>query len=406
MVIAAESIRGSSRPSGVRGILAASQAEIGVSDTPFGAYVEAVKIGNLLFLSGMLPIVGRKPRYVGRVGGALSAEEGRKAAELACLSALSAAKAHLGALDKITGVAKLGVYIATEGDFRDDPKVADGASELLVKVFGDGMLSSRIVLGVASFPPAGVHDLARVFRPVADGGRMARPVSSILPRARNLTAVKFSTTFDTGCSSHSRRIANTREHASRNMACQRTRPVGTHPCGALSTSSAWKGRSASYRRFCGTRRPVPQGSSGETLSPLPRRICRPAKCSMAKEASRFGRKQFSPHAVSSWARCRWEAARAGIARRANRPELFFRQALHKQPGPSPVAVPYLDVHRFPVEVRRLVRAVQAHLQVGVEINQRAEAWQQPLIGTGRVARTFSVISERNPRICSVASVIR
>ena len=56
------------------------------------------------------------------------------------------------ALDKITGVAKLGVYIATEGDFRDHPKVADGASELLVKVFGVGMLSSRIVLGVASLP--------------------------------------------------------------------------------------------------------------------------------------------------------------------------------------------------------------------------------------------------------------
>ena len=97
--------------------------------TPFGAYVEAVKIGNLLFLSGMLPVVGREPKYVGRVGGALSAEDGRKAAEIACLNALSAAKAHLGALDKITGVAKLGVYIATEGDFRDHPKVADGASE-------------------------------------------------------------------------------------------------------------------------------------------------------------------------------------------------------------------------------------------------------------------------------------
>ena len=104
--------------------------------TPFGAYVEAVKIGNLLFLSGMLPVVGHEPKYVGRVGGALSAEDGRQAAELACLNALSAAKAHLGALDKITGVAKLGVYIATEGDFRDHPKVADGASELLVKVFG------------------------------------------------------------------------------------------------------------------------------------------------------------------------------------------------------------------------------------------------------------------------------
>jgi enamine deaminase RidA (YjgF/YER057c/UK114 family) len=120
--------------------------------TPFGAYVEAVKIGNLLFLSGMLPVVGREPQYVGRVGGALSADEGRKAAEVACLNALSAANAHLGGLDKITGVAKLGVYIATEGDFRDHPKVADGASEILVKVFGAGMLSTRVVLGVASLP--------------------------------------------------------------------------------------------------------------------------------------------------------------------------------------------------------------------------------------------------------------
>ena len=69
--------------------------------TPFGAYVEAVKIGNVLFLSGMLPVVGREPQYVGRVGGALSAEDGRKAAEIACLNALSAAKAYLGALNKI-----------------------------------------------------------------------------------------------------------------------------------------------------------------------------------------------------------------------------------------------------------------------------------------------------------------
>ena len=120
--------------------------------TPFGAYVETVKIGNLLFLSGMLPVVGHEPRYVGRVGGTLSAEDGRKAAEIACLNALSAANAYLGGLDKITGVAKLGVYIATEGDFRDHPKVADRPSDLLVNVFGAGMLSARIVLGVASLP--------------------------------------------------------------------------------------------------------------------------------------------------------------------------------------------------------------------------------------------------------------
>lgn len=120
--------------------------------TPFGAYVEAARIGNLLFLSGMLPVVGHEPQFIGRVGGELSAEEGRKAAEIACLSGLSAARAYLGSLDRIIGVAKLGVYIATEGDFRDHPKVADGASDVLVKVFGTEMLSGRIVLGLASLP--------------------------------------------------------------------------------------------------------------------------------------------------------------------------------------------------------------------------------------------------------------
>ncbi len=120
--------------------------------TPFGAYVEAVKMGKLLFLSGMLPVIDRKPQYIGRVGGVLSGDDGRKAAEIATLSALAAIREYLGSLDKVTGVAKLGVYIATEGDFRDHPKVADGASELLLKVFGAEMLSGRVVLGVASLP--------------------------------------------------------------------------------------------------------------------------------------------------------------------------------------------------------------------------------------------------------------
>ena len=120
--------------------------------TPFGAYVEAVTIGNLVFFSGMLPVIDRKPQFIGRVGGELTAEDGRKAAEVATLSALSAIREHLGSLDKVKAVAKLGVYIATEGDFRDHPKVADGASELLLKVFGEDKLSGRVVLGVASLP--------------------------------------------------------------------------------------------------------------------------------------------------------------------------------------------------------------------------------------------------------------
>ena len=120
--------------------------------TPFGAYVEAVRIGRLMFLSGMLPVIDRKPQFLGRLGGELTVEEGYRAAELAARSALAAIREELGSLDKVTGVAKLGVYIATQGDFRDHPKVADGASELLLKVFGADMLSGRVVLGVASLP--------------------------------------------------------------------------------------------------------------------------------------------------------------------------------------------------------------------------------------------------------------
>ena len=120
--------------------------------TPFGAYVEATRTGNLVFFSGMLPVVGHEPRYIGRVGGTLTAEDGRKAAETATLSALAAARDYLGSLDSVVRVVKLGVYIATEGDFRDHPKVADGASEMLLAVFGEEKLSGRVVLGVASLP--------------------------------------------------------------------------------------------------------------------------------------------------------------------------------------------------------------------------------------------------------------
>lgn len=120
--------------------------------TPLGAYVEAARSGNLVFLSGMLPVIESKAQFVGRVGGELGIEEGRKAAATALINGLSTAKAFLGSLDRITAIPKLGAYIATEGDFRDLAKVADGASELLERVFGKERLSSRVVLGVASLP--------------------------------------------------------------------------------------------------------------------------------------------------------------------------------------------------------------------------------------------------------------
>ena len=120
--------------------------------TPFGAYVEAVQTGNLLFLSGMLPIENQKPKFVGRIGKELDGAAGREAAHIAALNALAVAREYLGSLNKVTRVVRLGIYIATSGDFFDQPRVADGASELLKEVFGADKMPTRLVMGVASLP--------------------------------------------------------------------------------------------------------------------------------------------------------------------------------------------------------------------------------------------------------------
>lgn len=126
--------------------------ELPTPPKPFGAYVESAKSGRLLFFSGMLPVVDHKPKYVGRLGKELDIESGRDALHTASLNALSAARAHLGTLDKVTRVVRLGIYLATSGDFFDQPKVADAASELFESVFGKEKTSVRVVLGVASLP--------------------------------------------------------------------------------------------------------------------------------------------------------------------------------------------------------------------------------------------------------------
>src|SRR6476620_12305847 len=80
---------------------------------PFGTYVESVQTGNLLFLSGMLPTEGRSAKFIGRVGAELDVEAGRKAARLAALNVLAVARQHLGTLDGVTRIVRLGVSVAT-----------------------------------------------------------------------------------------------------------------------------------------------------------------------------------------------------------------------------------------------------------------------------------------------------
>ena len=119
---------------------------------PFGIYAEAVQTGNLLFLTGMLPTEGGAAKFIGRVGAELDVEAGRRAAHLAALNGLAVAREYLGSLDKVARVVRLGVSVATAGDFREQPKVADGASQLLQDVFGKEKNPSRMVYGVASLP--------------------------------------------------------------------------------------------------------------------------------------------------------------------------------------------------------------------------------------------------------------
>jgi len=126
--------------------------ELPAAPTPFGTYVEALQTGNLLFLTGMLPVVDHKPKYLGRLGKELDVEAGRDAVYTAALSALAAARAHLGSLDRVSRVVRLGVFMATHGDFFDQPRVADAASDLFRDVFGIEKTSVRMVIGVASLP--------------------------------------------------------------------------------------------------------------------------------------------------------------------------------------------------------------------------------------------------------------
>jgi enamine deaminase RidA (YjgF/YER057c/UK114 family) len=134
-----------------------------VPPEPFGIYAEAVRTGNLLFLTGMLPTVGREAKFIGRVGAELDVEAGRKAAHVAALNTLAVARQHLGSLDKVTRIVRLGVSVATSGDVREQPKIADGASELLQDVFGKDKDPTRLVFGVASLPLGVPVELELIF---------------------------------------------------------------------------------------------------------------------------------------------------------------------------------------------------------------------------------------------------
>lgn len=119
---------------------------------PLGAYVPFVRTGNLVFLSGMLPFKEGKLIHTGRVGEAVSLEDAAACARLAAINALAVLKSAAGSLDRVKRCVKISGSVASAPDFYDQPKVINGASELIAEVFGPAGLHARAAVGVNSLP--------------------------------------------------------------------------------------------------------------------------------------------------------------------------------------------------------------------------------------------------------------
>ena len=119
--------------------------------TPIAAYVNCVRTGNLLFLSGGLPIDGDR-KIIGKVPSQVSVEEAQEAARMVVLNRLAVIRDEIGSLDKVVRIVTLNGFVNSEPDFHAHPQVINGASELLVGIFGEKGQHSRTALGVASLP--------------------------------------------------------------------------------------------------------------------------------------------------------------------------------------------------------------------------------------------------------------
>ena len=120
---------------------------------PIANYVGFVRTGSLLFVSGQICLGGDgKLVAKGKLGGAVSVEDGQKAARACAINLLAQVKAALGDLDKVVRVVRLGGFINAEPTFLDGPKVMNGASDLMVEVFADKGRHARTTVGVAALP--------------------------------------------------------------------------------------------------------------------------------------------------------------------------------------------------------------------------------------------------------------
>lgn len=121
-----------------------------------GSYVPLVRVGNLVFISGQLPIEIDSPtndlKFKGKVGKQISIEDAQSACKVCCLNAISILKNSVGELDKVKRIVKITGYVNCDDSFVDHPKVINGASDFLIEIFGEVGRHSRVAVGVNSLP--------------------------------------------------------------------------------------------------------------------------------------------------------------------------------------------------------------------------------------------------------------
>lgn len=137
---------------------------------PVAAYSPAKRVADLLFISGQLPLRDGQLIYLGKVGAERTQQEGYQAAELCALNALAAARSLVGSLDQLDEIVQLRGFVNCTADFGNQPEVVNGASELLVRLFGERGRHARAAVGVSSLPRNATVEVEMVIR-VRDAGR-------------------------------------------------------------------------------------------------------------------------------------------------------------------------------------------------------------------------------------------
>ncbi len=119
--------------------------------TPAGSYIPAIKTGNLLFISGQIPMENGKVLFTGKVTDN-NLETAQKAARMCAINLLAQMKRELGSLDKVKKIVRLSGFVNSDAEFYQHPKVINAASDLFFEIFGDKGKHSRIAVGVACLP--------------------------------------------------------------------------------------------------------------------------------------------------------------------------------------------------------------------------------------------------------------